>query len=872
MGQRDRTPHRKAVTAAGRSLLKGSDHRQRDVALRIPMPAKSEPVFALANARLYESVAEYVHQPHHNALVSRTDSVHVPEDNIVPTYNFSQISGFEFESLCRDLLQAELGLSLELFAPGPDGGIDIRYIGEVDGEGQTIVAQCKRWDENSANSLLRHLRNVELPKIRELAPDRYIVMTSVGLTPAYKSRIVEVLNPWVKSASDVMGRDDISGLLAKHQDVERRHVKLWLTSTEVLYALLNSGIFNRSEDALELAQQQLRLWVPNQSYSRAHEILEANKVCVIAGGPGIGKSMLAHILLTSHASQRYEIVSISEDIDEGDRAWRPNLRQVFLYDDFLGRVTFGELHLRKNEETRLSRFLDRVRKSENKKFILTTREYILIDAARRYESLADREMEPIKSIISLEDYTPLIRARILYNHLYFSNLPDELKTAVLRGERYREVIHHPNYNPRVIEYAVDPKHVSNLSPDEFVSNLFATLEDPTIIWARIFADLSDMAQRVLRAITSLPAETFLGDVQDVVKRVWPADFDSGRFSNAVAVIEGMFVDLKEASPGTSRRDRLVAIRNPSVRDYLWARLESDEIETEMLLESALFFEQCVILYEGRNHANSNLPTFLRESEGSQRARHLVNHEKVASQAIELIAGPSPVVRNFGGWHSERAEREPMDLGRRAAFLLSMLEDHPTSPVVADSAARGLKIVVDQWEARGSSSSAEMVRIIRQAVKVRDSLHQDILQRAEQTAFDAISGRLDDTQDFEALVEFAELDTNLFKSPNLSLEAWAGEFENYLDSERDWLLEEIDDPDWLGSIMEDIRKIAEAIGVDVDDLGYLAEDRMQELRESWEPDIDFDGRELNPDPEDGSNDESDAAEIDNLFQSLREYAS
>ena len=73
------------------------------------------------------------------------------------TYNLSQISDFEFESLCRDLLQAELGLSLELFAPGRDRGIDIRYIGIVDGEEHTIVAQCKRWDENSFNNLLSHL-------------------------------------------------------------------------------------------------------------------------------------------------------------------------------------------------------------------------------------------------------------------------------------------------------------------------------------------------------------------------------------------------------------------------------------------------------------------------------------------------------------------------------------------------------------------------------------------------------------------------------------------------------------------------------------------------------------------------------------------
>ena len=784
------------------------------------------------------------------------------------TYNFSQISDFEFESLCRDLLQAELGHSLEHFTPGPDGGIDIRYIGVVDGEGHTLVAQCKRWDENSFNNLLRHLSRVELPKIQELAPNRYIVMTSVGLTPARKDRIVEALDPWVKTASDVIGRDDLSGLLSKHHDVERRHVKLWLTSTEVLDALLNSGIARRSEDAIERAQRQLRLWVPNPSFNRARDTLEANHVCVIAGGPGIGKSMLADILLTGYASQGFETVLISEDIDEGDRAWRPNLRQVFLYDDFLGHVMYGELRLRKNEETRLSRFLDRVRNNANKRFILTTREYILIDATRRYESLSDQEIDPIKNVVSLEDYTPLIRGHILYNHLFFSDLPTALKTALLPDERYRDVIRHPNYNPRVIEYAVNFRHVSSLSPDDFVSNIFATLKDPTKVWERIFLDLPVMARRVLLAITSLPSETFLNDVRDVVKTVWPTDFDSGRFRDAVAVIEGTFVDLKEASTGASRRDRIVAIRNPSVRDYLWTRLESDDVEAEMLLEAAIFFEQCVILYEGQNHANSDIPTLFRESGGSQRVRQLVNHEKVASRAIELIAGNSPVVRTHRDGHSQYAEREQVDLGRRAAFILSILEEHLTSSVAAESAARVLEIVVDQWEARGRSSSTEMVRIIRQTVRVRDSLPAVILHRAEQTAFNAITGGLDDAQDFEVLVEFARLKTDLFKNPNRSLETWAEEFEDYLDGARDWLLEEIDDPDWLESVMGDVRRVASALGVDVDELDGLADDRIQVLRERREPDFDDDVRELYSDPEEGSDDVSGAAEIDALFQSLR----
>ena len=87
---------------------------------------------------------------------------------------------------------------------------------------------------------------------------------------------------------------------------------------------------------------------------------------------GIGKTMLADVLLAGYTSLGYELVVISADIEEGEGAWRSNQRQVFYYDDFLGRVTYGELHLGKNEESRLAHFIERVRNSTDKRFILTT--------------------------------------------------------------------------------------------------------------------------------------------------------------------------------------------------------------------------------------------------------------------------------------------------------------------------------------------------------------------------------------------------------------------------------------------------------------------------------------------------------------------
>ena len=424
------------------------------------------------------------------------------------TYNYSEISDFEFESLCRDLLQAELGLTLELFAPGPDGGIDIRYVGRANGERRDLVAQCKRWADGSYRNLVRYLTRVELPKIEAMAPSRYILMTSVGLSPARKDEIVDALRPWIHSPSDVFGKDDISGLLASHPEVERRHIKLWLTSTEVLDALLNSDISNRSEAAVEDAKSQLRLWVPNPSYDRAHEILEKTHVCVISGAPGIGKTMLANILLTAYQSLEYEPVVISADIEDGERAWRSRIRQIFYYDDFLGQITYGELHLQKNEESRLSQFMKRVRNARNKRFILTTREYILSEALNRYGHLSAAQLGRHKSVVSLSDYTDLIRAKILYNHLFFSDLSQDLKASLIPGKKYWDVIRHQNYNPRVISHVVEFPSVADASPSEFVCKMLGNLDDPEEVWAIIFRNLPVIARHILLAMASLPSKCF----------------------------------------------------------------------------------------------------------------------------------------------------------------------------------------------------------------------------------------------------------------------------------------------------------------------------------------------------------------------------
>ena len=101
-------------------------------------------------------------------------------------------------------------------------------------------------------------------------------------------------------------------------------------------------------------------------------------------------------------------------------------------------------------------------------------------------------------------------------------------------------------------------------------------------------------------------------------------------------------------------------------------------------------------------------------------------------------------------------------------------------------------------------------------------------------------------------------------PESSLESWGVEFEEFLEGQRVWLLEDIEDPDRLREEMRVISQVAMAIGIDTSELEADADSRVEELREGWEPEDEDDMPELQSGPQD----ESDEAEIDALFQSLR----
>ena len=125
----------------------------------------------------------------------------------MPDYDYQNLSPTEFEDLTQGLLQKQLDIIFESFTTGRDNGIDLRYSQSFAND---IIVQCKRYKDY--NSLFNNLKK-EVANVTKINPSRYIVVTSVGLTPARKKIIFKLFTPYIKNTADIYGKNDLNNLL-----------------------------------------------------------------------------------------------------------------------------------------------------------------------------------------------------------------------------------------------------------------------------------------------------------------------------------------------------------------------------------------------------------------------------------------------------------------------------------------------------------------------------------------------------------------------------------------------------------------------------------------------------------------------------------
>lgn len=238
-------------------------------------------------------------------------------------YDFATLSPDDFEDLSRDLVGAELGMRFEAFTAGADEGMDGRHA-KADG---VVILQAKHYFRSGFAKLKSKMRD-ERVSIDALTPKRYILTTSVALTPANKEALAEIIGPALLTPGDIYGADDLNALLRSFPDVLKAHQKLWAHNTAVLEEVLSSVVKKVMAPA-EIPPPLARL-MPSASAGNGSESLQAdrNTIFIIKASPADDEFTLW--LAPKLEAEGYSVFADILTLQPGDR-WRREITAALRY-------------------------------------------------------------------------------------------------------------------------------------------------------------------------------------------------------------------------------------------------------------------------------------------------------------------------------------------------------------------------------------------------------------------------------------------------------------------------------------------------------------------------------------------------------------
>jgi tRNA A37 threonylcarbamoyladenosine biosynthesis protein TsaE len=512
-------------------------------------------------------------------------------------YDFHALLGpQDFEKLVCDIVSQRDGISLRMYKEGRDEGVDGLYTDN----NIKIVVQAKRYQPNF-KSLFRSLK-LELPKVRILQPDRYILGVSMELLKSQVDDIVDLFREFNVSQNDILDRVEMNRLLEQptYKQTVRKHPKLWFPNVNVLENLLKEslhrGVYNESTMELKTACQKAKTFVPTKIYHKALRDWSLNRVIVLSGEPGVGKTTMAQVLalayLQPNSLNGFVWVNSIEDVYE---MLENEQKQVFILDDFWGSIFLGEYTRRKDEE-QLNRLIKNiVEYHENKRLILTTREYILQQGLQKHP-LLKRTLEQYALICTMEEYSDNEKASILYSHLYTSNLKYEYVYYFYLKTDW--IVHHRNYNPRVLSLFLEKQPDKHESPSEYYEQLLDYLDCPDDFWKTIFMDLSPESQFVsmLLLISSTPAH------RESMEHCYQKFIHQYSLPTSVKNLSECIAELEETMIKSfyseEYEDILLKFSMPAVQDFLFAHLQNNcEQWVPKLLECCSYYNQLLFLLE-----------------------------------------------------------------------------------------------------------------------------------------------------------------------------------------------------------------------------------------------------------------------------------
>ena len=227
--------------------------------------------------------------------------------------------------------------------------------------------------------------------------------------------------------------------------------------------------------------------------------------------------------------------------------------------------------------------------SPTARLVMTTRQHILNQAIAASEKLKNSRIVDSSCVLEVQDYNLGQRAEILYNHIYFSDLPEAYRASLLAGRFYKEIVQHKKFNPRLIEWLSTYRRVKSVDVNGYQDFVRDLLADPQEIWRHAYEDqISEAARSTLMALYSFSGECGPVVLEKAFRGLhalrasrYGFQTDPSSWRRSLGELGGSFLH-----PGPT-----ISVLDPSVIDMLNAVIVRDPANALDMIEGAIRFEQ-----------------------------------------------------------------------------------------------------------------------------------------------------------------------------------------------------------------------------------------------------------------------------------------
>ncbi|WP_143336641.1 hypothetical protein [Corynebacterium pacaense] len=387
----------------------------------------------------------------------------------------------------------------------------------------------------------------------------------------------------------VLGQQTIEQVLKERENkgIVESFPKLFLNSLTDLDHIIHRDMWEYSHNKISTLESESEKLVETQASREIAQRLIEEKVCVVAGPAGIGKTvstfLAAQRIIETERAQglvEYSQICFIRDIRDMYKVSRRQNGVIFIFDDFLGDTTLNPQIPNGN----FRQFVDAVEKilfSKNDRLVYISRDYILKDLRNAREDEKDGALFDRIHPISLEDrqsrlevFAALTSQRIReLREISPEYVTDSFKAAMIVKREYEQLLTLEFFNPRALHTALgNEERLDGTS----VHRLKKEVRNPLTAIKSAAKSLTKDTFLILRAV--FVAEQL--NVKDLRKLHFSQNID---YRELLSVLDGIWIKISSdhyffSTRSSNATDRIISLANPTVKEFLAERFLSTKFE------------------------------------------------------------------------------------------------------------------------------------------------------------------------------------------------------------------------------------------------------------------------------------------------------